>query len=116
MAPTQNGDKANGANEVPGVSHASATTPIDIGERLAGRAKPKPTPLELSPIKADRKGVANAFERYGQVMHARVKPLPNQGGAGTFYETKRWGKLRDDIKGLRSAGMSYSLQELSQTG
>ena len=106
MAPGQNGAKANGAEEVSTVSHASATTPIDIGERLAGRAKPKPTPpVELKPIKADRQGVANAFERYSQVMHARVKPLPNQGGAGTFYETKRWGKLRNDIKGLRSAGM-----------
>jgi hypothetical protein len=106
MAPTQNGEKANGAEVVNGISHASsATTTVDTGEKLASRANPKPAPLKLKPTNADRQGVANAFERHAQVIHAKVKPLPNQTGAGTFYETKRWGKLRDDIKTLRSAGM-----------
>jgi hypothetical protein len=105
MAPTQtNGEKVNGVN---GASHASPTTPINIGERLASKAKPKPSPLKLKPTTPDKKGVANAFERYGQLMHARVKPLPTQNGAaGTFYETKRWGKIRDDIFALRGAGTS----------
>ncbi len=106
MAAT-NGEKVNGAGAVNGASGASPTTPIDIGERLASRTKPKPDPLKLKPTKADKQGVANAFERYGQLMHARVKPLPTQNGAaGTFYETKRWGKLRDDLKALRIAGTS----------
>jgi len=105
MAPTLNGDKTNGADKVNGASHASSTTPIEIGERLAGKAKPKPATPKLKPTKADKKGVANAFEQHGQVLQAVVKPLPNQGGAGTFYEKKRWGKLRDDVKSLRSSGM-----------
>ncbi|KAH6847782.1 heme peroxidase [Chaetomium sp. MPI-CAGE-AT-0009] len=107
MAPTQNGngEKANGAQKVTPISHASPTTPIDVGERLAGKAKPKPGALKLKSTKADNKGVANAFERHSQVLQARVKPLPTQNGGGTFYETPRWGKLRDDIKTLRSADL-----------
>ncbi|KAK3293120.1 heme peroxidase [Chaetomium fimeti] len=103
MAPTQNGEKANGAEKVTPISHASPLTPIDVGERLAGKSKPKPNAPKLKPTKADSKGVANAFERHSQVLQARVKPLPTQAGAGTFYETARWGRLRDDIKALRSA-------------
>ncbi|KAL2127864.1 hypothetical protein VTI74DRAFT_10040 [Chaetomium olivicolor] len=103
MAYPQNGEKTNGAAAVNNVANASSTTSVDIGEKLASRAKPKPTPLKLKHTKPDRQGVANALERYGQVVHAKVKPLPNQAGAGTFSETKRWGKLRDDIKALRSA-------------
>ncbi|KAK3900043.1 linoleate diol synthase [Staphylotrichum tortipilum] len=101
MAPEQNGEKTNG--QVNGASHASPTTPIEIGERLAGKAKPKPAKPKQKPTKADKKGVANAFKQHGQVLQAVVKPLPNQGGAGTFYEKKRWGKLRDDVKTLRSS-------------
>ena len=104
MAPTQNGEKVNGTSTVDAVNGASPTTPIDIGERLASKTKPRPSALKIKPATADKQGVANAFERYAQVMHARAKPLPTQAGAGTFYETKRWGKLRDDIKALRSAG------------
>jgi hypothetical protein len=110
MAPAQNGEKANGAEKVHSISHASSTTSVDTGEKLAGKAKPKPDALKLKPTKADRQGVANAFERHSQVIHARVKPLPNQSGAGdgTFWETQRWGRLRDDLKTLRSAGMSVA--------
>ncbi len=104
MAPTQNGEKVNGTSTVNAINGASPTTPIEIGERLATKTKPKPSPLKIKPATADKQGVANAFERYAQVMHARAKPLPTQAGAGTFYEGKRWGKLRDDIKALRSAG------------
>ena len=104
MAPTQNGEKVNGTSTVDAVNGASPTTPIDIGERLASKTKPRPSALKIKPATADKQGVANAFERYAQVIHARAKPLPTQAGAGTFYETKRWGKLRDDIKALRSAG------------
>ncbi|KAK3385880.1 heme peroxidase [Podospora didyma] len=100
MSSYQNGASAtNGAN---GVKPSSSTaTSIDSGEKLATHAKPKPVPLKLKPTKADRKGVANAFERHGQVIHAVVQPLPNQGGAGTFSENKKWGKLKDDLKNLR---------------
>lgn len=100
----QNGEKAaNGANGVHGSVHASSKKSSDT-EKLASRASPKPSPRVLKPTKADREGVANAFERYGQVIHATVQPLPNQGGAGTFSEAKKWGKLKADIKQLRSAG------------
>jgi hypothetical protein len=104
MAYTQNGEKANGAEKLSSTSQASSTTPIEIGERLAGKAKPKPNALKLEPTKADKKGVANAFERHSQVLQARVKPLPTQAGTGTFYENPRWGKLRNDLKALRIAG------------
>lgn len=107
MAPAQYGEKANGAEKSSSISHASSTTPIDVGERLSSKAKPKPNPLKLKPTKADRKGVANAFERHSQVLQARVKPLPTQAGTGTFYETPRWGKLRDDLKALRVAGTAF---------
>lgn len=106
MAPTQNGEKANGSHVVDRISQPSLKSPVDTGEKLSSRAKPQPRPLKLKPTKADRQGVANAFERHGQLLHSRIQPLPHQNGAGTFYETPRWGKLRDDIKALRSAGMS----------
>lgn len=98
------GEKA-GTAVANGSSHASALTPIDIGEKLASRAKPKPTPLKHKPTKPNRQGVANALERYGQIIHAAVQPLPNQEGAGTFSEDKKWGKLSNDLKTLRLAGM-----------
>lgn len=106
MASAQNGEKLNGASKLASTSStASSVSAADKAERLASKAKPRPGPLKLKPTKADKKGVANAFERHGQVIQARVKPLPNQSGtAGTFYETKRWGKLRDDLKTLRIAG------------
>ncbi|KAK4156010.1 linoleate diol synthase [Chaetomidium leptoderma] len=103
MAPTLNGEKANGAEAAKTINHAIAAVSTDAGERLASKAKPQAGPLKLKPTKADKQGVANAFERHGQVIHARVKPLPTQSGAGTFYETARWGRLRDDIKTLRAA-------------
>lgn len=102
---SQNGEKtANGASVVNGSSHAGSTALADVGEKIASRAKPKPTFQKPKPTKADRQGVANALERYSQFIHATVQPLPNQGGAGTFSEAKKWGKLRADIKTLRSAG------------
>lgn len=120
MAPYQNGEKANGTEVVSNSSHASSTATADEGKRLASQTKPKPSLLKLKPTKADKQGVANAFERYGQVMHARVKPLPNQGsgpaGGGTFYETKRWGKLRTDLKTLRTAGKLARELKRSRSG
>ena len=110
MAPTQNGEKTNGAGKPNGVSHASPTTPIHIGERLSSKAKPKPNALKLKPTKADKEGVANAFERHSQIIQARVKPLPTQAGVGTFYETPRWGKLRNDVKALRIAGTASGME------
>ncbi|KAJ4291264.1 hypothetical protein N0V88_006265 [Collariella sp. IMI 366227] len=108
MAYPQNGEKSNGTEVVNARSHPSSTTstkPTGSTENLASRAKPQPGLLKLKPTKADKQGVANALERHGQVIHARAKPLPSQAGVGTFYETKRWGKLRDDIKRLRAADL-----------
>lgn len=76
-------------------------------ELVASQAKPRPTLLDLKPTGANRAGVANAFERYGQVMQSSVAPLPNQHGADTFSRSKKWGKLRDDIKQLRLAGKCH---------
>ncbi|KAK4101146.1 heme peroxidase, partial [Parathielavia hyrcaniae] len=114
MAPVQNGEKANGADVVNGTSHASSAPSTDKCENLASRAQPKPVPLKLKPTKADRQGVANAFEHYAQVIHAKVQPLPNQapGGAGT--EPKQWGKLKNDLKTLRRADWK-SLKTLALT-
>jgi linoleate 10R-lipoxygenase len=96
----------NGAQEVNGSKTASSTSSIDTGEKLASLAKPRPTPLDVKPTKADRKGVKNAFEQYAQVVQATVKPLPHQGGAGT--KIQKWGKLTDDIRTLRAAGTLVS--------
>ncbi|KAL1836745.1 hypothetical protein VTJ49DRAFT_4720 [Mycothermus thermophilus] len=104
MASTQNGDKVNGTHAVSSVSSGnSKTTAVDTAERLASQAKPRPKPRKIKPTKADKEGVANALEQHAQILHARIKPLPNQIGSGTFDETKRWGKLRNDLKALRSA-------------
>ncbi|KAH6616000.1 heme peroxidase [Chaetomium sp. MPI-SDFR-AT-0129] len=107
MASAQNGEKLNGHGKLPSASStAISVSAADKAERLASQSKPKPSALKLKPTKADKKGIANAFERHGQVIQARVKPLPNQSGtAGTFYETKRWGRLRDDLKTLRGADL-----------
>ncbi|KAK0729630.1 heme peroxidase [Lasiosphaeris hirsuta] len=106
MATYQNGasatngtDHSNGVNGSKGSSSASS----DFGEKVASKAKPKPVALKLKPTKADRQGVANAFEHHGQIIQASVQPLPNQDGAGTFSQNGKWGKLSADIKTLRLA-------------
>jgi hypothetical protein len=107
MAPAQNGEHANGASKVSSYNSSSSAGSVDTGEKLASHAKPKPALLKLKPTGPDRQGVANALERYAQVLHAKVVPLPNQtgGNGSTFYTGKRWGKLRADLRTLRSAGM-----------
>jgi linoleate 10R-lipoxygenase len=106
MASYQNGSSAaNGVEAVDGSKNGASKSSIDPAEKLASHAKPKPTPIELKPTKANRVGVANLFDRYSQVLQSEVQPLPNQGGAGTFSENKKWGKLRGDLKRLRFAGM-----------
>ncbi|KAL2163210.1 hypothetical protein VTH06DRAFT_5266 [Thermothelomyces fergusii] len=99
MAPTQNREKTNGTVKADSIS-SSSTSSIDKGEKLASKAKLKPTPRKVKPTGADRKGVANAFEQYAQVIQAKVEPLANQAGAGTA--PPRWGKLSTDLKTLRS--------------
>ncbi|KAL2021894.1 hypothetical protein VTK56DRAFT_6489 [Thermocarpiscus australiensis] len=94
-------EKINGSEKVNSPNASRYTNSTDFGEKLASRAKPKPTPLKVKPTKADRKGITNAFEQYGQVIQATVQPLPNQVGGGT--KGRKWGKLKDDIKTLRSA-------------
>ncbi|KAL2260217.1 hypothetical protein VTK26DRAFT_5855 [Humicola hyalothermophila] len=102
-----NGEKAGSgdASEVVNgpSSSPSSTSSRDVGEKLASQAKPKPMPPKLQPTKPNRKGVANALERYSQIIHPTVQPLPNQVGAGTFSEDKKWGKYRKDLKTLRVA-------------
>ncbi|KAL2192551.1 heme peroxidase [Corynascus similis CBS 632.67] len=102
MARTQHREKANGAVKVRSISSGS-TASVDTGEKLASQAKPKPVALKLKPTKANKQGVANAFEHYGQVIQAKVQPLPNQNQLGMGTAPKRWGKLKDDLKTLRSA-------------
>jgi len=105
MEPYKNG-ATNGSKEVNGSNAASSSSSsIETGEKLASHAKPRPSPLDVKPTKADRKGVKNAFDQYAQVIQATVKPLPHQGGVGT--KTMKWGKLTDDIKTLRAAGMFW---------
>jgi len=96
----------NGAGAVDGSKHPSAASSDDKFERLASQANPKPGLRKVKHTKPTREGVANAFEQHGQVIQAVVKPLPNQVGAGTFSENKKWGKLKDDLKTLRLAGKS----------
>lgn len=95
------GEKTNGAMKEESVGSSSAAS-INKGEKLASKAKPKPTPRKVKPTTADRKGVANAFEKHGQVIHAKVEPLATQVGAGTA--PPRWGKLSTDLRTLRSKG------------
>ncbi|AEO59650.1 hypothetical protein MYCTH_2094824 [Thermothelomyces thermophilus ATCC 42464] len=99
MARIHNRGKANGAVGVDSIN-ANSTASVDKAEKLASKAKPKPVPLKLKPTKADRKGVANAFERHAQVIHAKVEPPASQAGAGTA--PRRWGKLSTVLKTLRS--------------
>jgi len=117
MASYHNGAESNGSK-----GPAATVTPLDPGgERVSGQAKPKPTPLNRPSFKADRKGVENAFEEYGQIIQNSIRPLPNQSLGGT--KGKKWGKLTDDLKMLRVAGMSEwqsvwrqsANKELSQT-
>jgi hypothetical protein len=106
MTSIPNGNKTNGAVVANGaVSEKSKPAVADTSEKLASKAKPKPKPRKFKSTKADKEGVANALEQHGQIVHARIKPLPNQIGSGTFDERPRWGKLKNDLKHLRSAGM-----------
>jgi len=104
MATYQNGGSAtNGAtNGLKSASSGSAAVPITTGERLASKAHPRPKPILTKSLKPTREGVANAFDKYAQVIQARVHPLPNQVGITTFGKT--WGGLGADIKSLRAAG------------
>ncbi|KAK0624973.1 heme peroxidase [Bombardia bombarda] len=113
MATYQNGGSAtngtngyhstNGAGAVNGSKTVSSASYADHGERLASHAKPKPSALDLGPTGADRKGIKNAFDIHAQLIQASVQPLPNQQGAGTFSENKKWGKFKNDVKTLRLA-------------
>ncbi|KAL2266768.1 hypothetical protein VTJ83DRAFT_6120 [Remersonia thermophila] len=104
MDPTQNGAKLEGIHAVSSISNSENTKvgAVNAGERLASQSFPKPKPRKIKPTKADKEGVANALEQHAQIVHARIKPLPNQIGSGTFDEAPRWGKLRNDLKALRS--------------
>jgi len=100
MASYQNGEEGNGSK-----GPTTTVAPIDPGgERVSTLAKPQPGPLKGLSLGADRKGVKNAFEQYGQIIQAKVQPLPNQSTGGT--KSQKWGKLSDDIKRLRVAGTS----------
>ena len=106
MSAYQNG--SSGSSAVNGHKSETPARTADSNskhwERLATQTNPKPTPLELKPTPANRNGVANAFERFPQVIQSTVQPLPNQQGAGTFSENGKWGKFRNDITTLRLAG------------
>ena len=94
--------KDNGVVTEKAPSSTSSSSADDSGEKLASHAKPKPTVYKAKPTKATREGVESAFEQYGQVIRATFQPGPHQGGVGTTG--KKWGKLLDDLKGLRGAG------------
>lgn len=98
MASYPHGEESNGYK-----GPTTTVTPIDPGgERVSSLAKPIPKPLKGLSLTADRKGVKNAFEQYGQIIQAKVQPLPNQSIGGT--KARKWGKLSHDIKRLRVAG------------
>ncbi|KAK3940862.1 heme peroxidase [Diplogelasinospora grovesii] len=102
-------DGINGASK--NASHKSSAEPW---ERLASQAKPRPTPDKIKPHGANRAGVTNAFEYYGQVIQTAHRPFPVQTGDGsTFITEKKWGKFRDDIKTLRLADYR-SLRKLAK--
>lgn len=101
MASYSHAEESNGSK-----GPTATVTPIDPGgERVSSLAQPVPKPLQGLSLTADRKGIKNAFEQYGQIIQAKVQPLPNQSTGGT--KAKKWGKLSDDIKRLRVAGMSW---------
>ncbi|KAK1833462.1 linoleate diol synthase [Podospora conica] len=99
MASYQNGEEGNGSK-----GPSTTVTPVDPGgERVSSLAKPMPKPLKGLSLKADRKGVKNAFEQYGQIIQSKAHPLPNQSLGST--KGMKWGKLTDDIKRLRVADL-----------
>jgi linoleate 10R-lipoxygenase len=55
--------------------------------------------------KADRHGITNAFDAFGQLMHASRRPLPTHLGNGTYNESKQMTGFRKDLKYLRWRGM-----------
>lgn len=112
-ASAANGDSATKGNGVTTEKPSSSTVPessVDSGEKLASHAKPKPTVYKTNQTKATRGAVENAFEQYGQIIRATFQPGPHQGGTGT--SGKKWGKLLDDIKALRAAGMPTILRRM----
>jgi len=105
---SQNGEKTTNGTKATVSSHASngrEKASQEDRERLASQVKPKPTPRKVKPTKSDKKGVANALERYAQIVQATVRPAPNQEGPEPVNEPRKWGKLKQDLKTLRSAGM-----------
>lgn len=102
------GPLTNGASKV-----TSPSASVDKYERLATQAKPKPTTRKVNHTKPNREGIAHAFEQHGQIIQAVIHPLPNQVGAGTFSENKKWGKLSADLKTLRLAGRHHRIPILS---
>ncbi|KAM7205146.1 hem peroxidase [Naviculisporaceae sp. PSN 640] len=101
---------SNGVNGTNGLTNgaskaSSSSASEDKFERLASQAKPKPGVRKVNHTKPNKEGVANAFEQHGQIIQAIIHPLPNQVGAGTFSENKKWGKLSADLKTLRLADL-----------
>jgi hypothetical protein len=104
---SQNGENTMNGAKVTASRHASngrEKAPQEGREKLASQAKPKPTPRKVMPTKSDKEGVANALERCAQIVQATIKPAPNQEGPGPVNEPRKWGKLKQDLKTLRSAG------------
>lgn len=59
-------------------------------------------------VSADRHGIEEAFQSFGQLVAASRRPLPTQNGDGTYNTSKKQTGLRQDLKVIQLKGKSSS--------
>lgn len=101
------GEKTNGAHQTNGAGSqttagSSSTTTFGVGPPFKGQPE--------KPPKANRAGIAKAFNQLAQWAHASESPFPTQTGHGTFSLEKR-PSFKQDLKALTKKGMKRPLAE-----
>jgi len=107
-----NGTKTSNAAQSSTAAKSNATNgyaPAAVKEEEPKQEKPKPEepkpeepkpeePKEVVPV-VTRADVASTFEQYAQLIHASLRPLPNQSGDGAYLEKVNPG-LKSYMTGL----------------
>lgn len=92
--------ETNGVDGTNGYNHESSPN-SRLTEKTPNPSGPLPplAPAVHHPqLKADRKGIKEAFSQFAQLIHSPRRPLPTQNGYGTQSASKTQTGLRADIK------------------
>lgn len=91
---TSNGTNGHGAYSSQNGSSATAKETLSAPKKKPAAKK----------VRADRQGITEVFEQFGQLLHASNRPVPTQNGDGTYNDQKKRTGLKQDLKVLRWKG------------